>query len=160
MKTLVAFYSLEGNTKYIAEAIAEQLKADLLEIKPKKEYPSKGFQKYFWGGKSVLFNEYPELINQNVDLSEYQNIVLGTPVWAGSCSAPLHSFIRRYPFTGKKIALFACHAGGTAEKCFAKLKEELPDNTFVGRKDFVDPLKHKKEDCAKEAAQWAANLQF
>ena len=160
MKTLVVFYSLEGNTKYIAETIAKQLQADLLELKPKKEYPSQGFKKFFWGGKSVIFKECPELLNQRTDLSAYQNIVIGTPIWAGTYSAPVHSFLEQNHFENKKVALFACHGGGGAEKCFARLKKELDNNVFVGEKTFLDPLKHDREKNAMDAVQWSMTLDF
>jgi len=160
MRTLVVFYSLEGNTKYIAETVAEQLHADLLELKPKKEYPTRGFQKFFRGGKSAIFRECPELINRNTDVSVYQNILIGTPVWAGTYSAPVNSFLKQNHFEDKKVALFACYAGGGAEKCFHQLKKELANNTFVGEKAFLDPLKHDKEENARDAAQWSLSLPF
>jgi flavodoxin len=163
MKTLVAFYSLDGNTRYIAETIAKQLHADLLEIKPKKEYPSQGFMKYFLGGKSAIFKECPKLTNQNINLSDYQNIIIGTPIWAGSYSAPINSFIKQNKIKNKSIALFACHASNevdAAKKCYVGLKKRLAENTFVGEIDFIDPLKHNKEDDLNKAAKWSASLNF
>lgn len=163
MKTLVVFYSLEGNTRWIAETVAARLQADLLELRPKKEYPSQGFHKYFRGGKSVLFRECPELIPQNTQIDDYQNIVIGTPVWAGSYSPPVRSFLSQNRIQNKKIAFFACHASKSADaagKCFDGLKKELSGNTFVGKADFVDPLKSAKEENAEKAAQWAAGLNF
>ena len=160
MKTLVIFYSLEGNTKYISEIIAKELQADLLELKTKKAFPSEGFKKYVFGGKSVVFKEQPELTNPNIDLSSYENIVIGTPIWAGSYAAPFRTFVNQNKFEGKKVALFACDASGAAEKCFTKLKEALPDNDFVGEIDFVNPLKNNKEESSKKAVQWAKSLNF
>jgi len=158
MKTLVVFYSLEGNTKFIAERIAKELKADLLELKTKKQFPSSGFKKYVWGGKSVVFKELPELTNQGVELDSYGNIVIGTPIWAGTYAAPYNTFVKQYRFSGKKVALFACNLGGGVEKCFKMFKEALPDNEFIGEIDFVDPLKNDKEASAEKAVQWAKNL--
>ena len=160
MKTLVVFYSLEGNTKYISEIIAKELQADLLELKTKKVYPSAGFKKFVWGGKSVVFKEQPELTNKNIDLSAYENIVIGTPIWAGTYAAPLNTFVTQNKFSDKKVALFACNAGGGAEKCFTKLKEALPGNHFVGEVDFIDPLKNGKEESSEKAVQWAKSLSF
>ena len=54
MKSLVIYYSLEGNTKLIADTIKNELNSDVLELRTKKQYPNKGFKKYLCGGKSVI----------------------------------------------------------------------------------------------------------
>jgi len=59
MRSSVVYYSFGGNTRFIAESIAEAVGADLLEIKPKKELSSKGFMKYLWGGRQVVMGEKP-----------------------------------------------------------------------------------------------------
>lgn len=160
MKTLVLFYSLGGNTRYVSEILAKELQADMLELKTKKEYPSSGFQKYFWGGKSVVFKEQPELTNPEIHLEPYEAVVIGTPIWAGTFAAPLNTLVKQHPFTGKKVALFACHAGGGTEKCFQMLQQALPGNTFLGTADFIDPLKEErtKRESAEKAARWAREL--
>ena len=61
MKTLIVYYTLEGNTHYTAKKIASAIGADVLRIKPVKTYPKKGFRKFFWGGKSAVMAETPEL---------------------------------------------------------------------------------------------------
>ena len=160
MKTVVIFYSLEGNTKYLSEIIAKELRADLIELKTKKAYPSEGFKKYFWGGKSVVFREHPKLINENIDLRAYQNIVIGTPIWAGTYVAPFNTFVKQYKFAGKKVALFACHASNNSGKCFKMFKEALTENQFIGETDFVDPINGCKEENYKKAIEWAKSLNF
>lgn len=88
MSTLIVYFSLDGNTKFIAEKIAETINADIIELKTNKKYPTEGFGKYFWGGKSVIFGEKPKLTNNNIDLNLYDAIIIGTPVWAGSFTPP------------------------------------------------------------------------
>ena len=66
-KVLVAFYSLTGNTKFIAEVISEVLKADLLEIKPVKNLNPEGLSKYFWGGMQTVMSSTPELEDIEID---------------------------------------------------------------------------------------------
>lgn len=61
MKKLVVFYSFEGNTKFLAEAIAKGIKADILELKPEKDLKTKGFFKYPLGGVQVVFGKKPKL---------------------------------------------------------------------------------------------------
>lgn len=157
MSTLVVYYSLDGNTQFIAEKVAGTISADIIGLKTGKKYPTEGFWKYFWGGKSVIFGEKPKLINESVDLNRYETIIIGTPVWAGSYTPPVKSFISQYKLEGKRIALFASHGGGGAEKCFAQLKKALPGNTFIGETDYAEPKKSPEESSAK-AVGWAMGL--
>lgn len=157
MSTLVVYFSFDGNTKFIAEKIAETINADIVELKTSKKYPTEGFLKYFWGGKSVVFGEKPKLINGSIDLNRYETIFIGTPVWAGSYTPPIKSFIRQYKIQGKRIALFASHGGNGAEKCFEKLKEALHGNKFIGDTAYVEPKK-APEDSSSKAIKWAADL--
>lgn len=157
MSTLVVYFSFTGNTKFLAETVAETMNADIAGLKTSKKYPSEGFKKYFWGGKSVIFGEKPELINEPIDLNRYDTIIIGTPVWAGSFAPPIKSFISQYKIQGKRIALFASHAGGGAQKCFTKLKKELSGNDIICEIDFVEPKKNREENSSK-AVKWAKSL--
>ena len=60
MKTLIVYYSLEGNTEFAAKTIASALGADMLKLEPVKAYPTSGFKKFFWGGKSAVMEEKPQ----------------------------------------------------------------------------------------------------
>lgn len=145
MRDLVVFYSLEGHTKFIANLICEELNCDLLELEPEKKIPKSGFKKFLWGGKSAIFKEKPILKNQNPDLSQYDTIFIGTPVWAGTYTPPLNTFICDNEIKDKKLAFFICHGGGGASKCISKLKEALKGNEIIGEIDFVNPTNDKGE---------------
>ena len=108
MKTLIVYYTLEGNTHYAAKKIASLLDADVLRIKPVKTYPRKGFRKFLWGGKSAVMAETPELEPYTFDASAYDRIVFGFPVWAGNVTPPLRTFIKENDLSGKRFAAFAC----------------------------------------------------
>jgi flavodoxin len=157
MSALVVYYSLEGNTKFIAKKIAETLKADILMLEPSKKYPTGGFTKYLWGGRSAVMGEEPELINAPADLSKYDTLIIGSPVWAGTFAPPVKTFLSKNKIEGKKIALFVCSGGGGTAKCFTKFKDALKNNTFIGEADFVEPKK-KPEENSKKAQKWAAGL--
>ena len=152
MRNLVVFYSLEGNTRLIAESIAKAINADVLELKTKKKYSDKGFKKYFWGGKSVIFKEKPELLYLDKDINQYDNIFIGTPIWVGTYAPPLNTFLK------KNIGLFACHGGGGATKFFNNIKKEIPNNKFIGEIDFMEPLKNNKEEDVRKAIMWVKEL--
>lgn len=156
MKKLLVYYSLEGNTKFIAETIAGALGADILELRPKKEISANGFMKYFWGGKQVFMKEKPELQFFSKNPAEYDAIIIGTPVWSFTFSAPLNAFFSQVKLSGKKVALFCTHSGGM-KKTLEDMKKKLEGNEFVGECDFVDVLKYKDEN-KKKAMDWAKEL--
>ena len=93
MKTLIVYYSLEGNTKMIAEKLAEKTGADLLEIKSLKEYPKKAPAKFLVGGKDAAFKVCPEIEKPEKNVKEYEAVVIGTPVWDGTIAPPLRSYL-------------------------------------------------------------------
>ena len=155
-KSLVIYYSLEGNTALIAKAIAETLHADLLELQLVKSIPNKGFFKFFWGGKQVMMKERPELQPFSVNPADYDLIVLGSPVWAGSYVPAFRTFFAQSPLKGKQIALFCCY-GGSAGKTFEALKAELPDNTFLGDIGFLNSGK-TPEASVQTAKEWAKSM--
>jgi flavodoxin len=157
MKKIVIFYSLEGNTRLIAENIAKTLEADLLELKPKKEIASKGFTKYFWGGKAAMMKTKPELLPLDKDPQHYDVLFIGTPVWAFTYAPPLNTFFTANSFSGKKIALFCCHSGGKG-KIFEKMKAALQDNQILGEIDFRDPLKNNPDANIQKAKKWSEDI--
>ncbi|GAK54065.1 flavodoxin [Candidatus Moduliflexus flocculans] len=155
-KSLVIYYSLEGNTALIAKAVAETLQADLLELQPVKNIPNKGFFKFFWGGKQVMMKEQPELQPFSLKPAEYDLIVLGTPVWASSYVPAFRTFLAQYPLKDKQVGLFCCYAGNEG-KTIEALKTELSGNIILGNIGFLNPAK-TPEASAKTAKEWAKSL--
>ena len=141
MKTLIVYYSLEGNTQYIAESVAEQLGAHLLRLVPKKAYANKGLAKFFWGGRSALMAEMPELESYDVNLVDYDQIIIGFPVWAGTITPPIRTFVSEHlvELKEKKLACYACQSGAGAEKAFGKLKDLIGVDDFSATAIFIDP---------------------
>lgn len=54
MKSLIVYFSLEGNTEYIAEKLAKDIEAATLKLVPKKTYHTSGFAKFFWGAEKAF----------------------------------------------------------------------------------------------------------
>ncbi len=157
MKILVAFYSFEGNTKFIAEAIAKELKADLLEIKPTKEIRTKGFFKYPIGGAQVVFGFKPKLLPFEKNPEDYDVLFLGTPAWSLSYTPTMRSFLSQVKLSGKKIGLFCCRMTQKG-KTFKIMKKKLKGNEIIGEIDFSQPLIKAKEEDAKTVRKWAKEL--
>jgi len=159
MKTAVIYYSMDGNTKFAAEKIATRLSADVIQITPIKEYPTGKVSKYFWGGKSATFGESPKLEAYDFVQNQYDMVILGTPIWAGTFAPPLRTFIRENKLMGKKIALFACCSGGATEKCFEQLKKETGNSTVLSTLRLIDPLKGNQAEVDKQIVEFCVTLE-
>lgn len=158
MKNLVVYYSLDGNTRFISQAIAGVTNADILELKLKKDDTKlKGFKKYFWGGKQVVTREKPELKPFDKNPRDYDLIFIGTPVWAWRHAPAIETFFSEVNLAGKKIALFCCHEGSKG-KTLEKMENKLSGNEIVGKIDFEQPLQHNKDADSERAKAWANGI--
>ena len=145
MKKAIVYYSLTGNTDFVAKELSKRIGADLLKLEVEKSYPSKGIKKYFWCGKSAVMEETPKL--KKYYFNNYDLIIFGTPVWASNFTPPLRTFINenKDKMTDKKFAVFTCFSGGGALKAIDKLKKILNITKFENELILVDP-KDKRSD--------------
>ena len=114
MKTAIVYYSMSGNTAYVADRLREQLdsEVDLIEIKPVKAFPDSGFKKFLWGGKSAVMAQKPKLQPYTFDAEKYDQIIIGFPVWWYREPSIIDTFMESYDFAGKTIVPF-CTSGGS-----------------------------------------------
>lgn len=130
-KRLVAFFSASGNTRKIAEMIAEAGNADLHEIIPKTAYTKEDLD---WMNKksrsSVEMNDKkfrPEIISTDVDISAYDVIILGFPIWWYVAPTIINTFLETYDFSGKRIVLFATSGGSGFGNTVKELQPSAPN---------------------------------
>lgn len=154
MKKLVVYYSMTGNTDFIAKTIADTIKADLLHLKPLNEPKTKNkFVRFFWSGREACMKTKPELEKYTINPEDYGIIFLGTPVWAFTYAPPLRTFISTHKIKNKKIVLFCCH-GGAKGKTFEALSKDLEGNEIVSRNDFFEPLMRGREKVIHSVMDW------
>ena len=158
-KTLIVYYSLEGNSEYAAAALAEFIEGetDTEHIVPVTEPPKEGFGKFLRGGKSVVFGETPALEELTFKPEEYDNIVFVFPIWAGSYPPAVATYIKDHPVTGKKLYAVACSGGGKGQKAVEKLAAKLPGCTLVSSLNLIEPLKNK-DKTAEHVKAFAAQI--
>lgn len=155
---IIIYYSLEGSTRLIAQTIAQSLDADILELKPLKEINPKGFLKYFWGGRQVVFKEKPKLEFFSKNPLAYEIIIIGTPVWAFTYTPSIRSFLAQIKLRNKKVGLFCCHEGNKG-KTLENLAKELLENIIIGQMDFFNVEKDKEQNIQK-AKDWALSIKI
>ena len=134
-KKLVAYFSATGRTAKVAKLLAEVLGADIHEIQPKMPYTKADLN---WLNKksrsSVEMNNKsirPEMVENNVQIAEYDVIFLGFPIWWYVAPTIINTFLKSADFSGKKIILFATSGGSKFGKTVEELKLSVSADTKI-----------------------------
>lgn len=154
MKSLIVYYSYEGNCEEITKAIKEVTDADVLCVEPKKENKTKSLYRFIWGGMQVYMTKKPELVPYEIDLSKYDTIFIGSPCWFGTYAPPINTFISENEIKGKNIGLFIC-TGGNKRNTFENYEKALEGNKIIGQLELVYPIKNGIEEAKNKAKEWA-----
>lgn len=149
-KTLVAYFSASGVTAKAAESLAAACGGDLYKIKPAVPYTSKDLN---WQDKrsrsSVEMNDpsaRPELADGNLNLTTYDRIFLGFPIWWYTAPRVIQTFLESRDFTGKTIILFATSGGSGLGRIAKDLAPSCPgavirDGQIIRRGTSQEELK-------------------
>lgn len=111
MKTLILYYSYGGNTKKVAEMIHREILSDIAEIEIVKPYIGDYNSVVDQGQKEVHIGFTPEIKPLKVDITSYDRIILGTPVWWYTFAPAVKTFLSRSNLDKKVIYPFATNAG-------------------------------------------------
>ena len=134
-KKLVAYFSASGTTKKTAELLAEAAGADLYEITPKVAYTKANLN---WMDKksrsSVEMNDKkfrPEIEDKDANIAEYDEIILGFPIWWYVAPTIVNTFLEKFDFSGKKVVLFATSGGSGFGNTVKELQPSAPNTEIV-----------------------------
>lgn len=152
-KKLVAYFSASGTTKKVAEMIAETAEADLYEIVPKQPYSKADLN---WMDKksrsSVEMSDKkyrPEITGTDAKIDQYDEIILGFPIWWYVAPTIINTFLESYDFSGKKIVLFATSGGSGFGNTVSELKPSAKDAVIKEGKVFNKAAKQEIEEWVK-----------
>lgn len=127
---LVVYFSATGTTKRAAEKLVAELTADIFEIVPEVPYTSADLD---WMDKnsrsSVEMKDKsfrPKMNGEKVDISQYDEIYIGFPMWWYVAPTIINTFLESYDFSGKTIKLFATSGGSGFGKTVEELKPSAP----------------------------------
>lgn len=162
MKNLIVYYSMNGNTDYVAQKMSSIINADLLRIYPKEAFPDKGFKKFFWGGKSAVMGETPELEEYIFNSDIYDHIIIGTPIWAGTMAPPIRTFIvdNKNKLVTKKISVYCTHSGGGGVKAIRKIKELLGEIPLENTLEVVEPKDKPSDESELKITEFCDKFHF
>lgn len=129
-KVLVVYYSASGNTKRVAEDIAETAGGDLFEITPTEPYTSDDLN--WTNSDSRVSREHDDESLRDVPLTttevenwdDYDTVFIGYPIWWGIAAWPVDNFVKENDFTGKTVIPF-CTAATSGIGDSGNLLEEM-----------------------------------
>ena len=150
----------KGNTRILAEMIAEATGADTFEIKPAKPYPKEYTPATEVAKQEKNDNARPEIVGTMPDVSGYDVVFVGYPIWWGDRPMPCYTFFDKVKLEGKTIAPFCTHEGsglsGTdsniANATKAKVTEALVMKGSVAQ--------NSRDEAKKEVTDWLKKLGY
>ena len=153
MKSLVAFFSASGNTKEVAENLSTAIGGDLFEIEPVEPYTRADLNWTDSNSRSTIECKNPAsrpaIIKSVENLSQYDVIFLGFPIWWYTAPRIINTFLEENDFAGKKIVLFATSGGSGLGNTAEDLRASAPNAEIISGKIFnhydADTLKNWAE---------------
>lgn len=156
-KVAVVYFSATGTTKQVAELIKDETSADIFEIMPKQKYTSEDLN---YGDRNTRAtkeqndeNARPEIENK-IDLSNYDIVYLGYPIWWGNVPKIVLSFMDNTNLDGKTVIPF-CTSGSTGIS--------TSENTLKSYKTNINWISGKRfsnSTTKDEVSNWIKNLNY
>lgn len=144
-----------GTTEYLAGIIQERTGGDFHLIRTQKPYPA-DFDELREQNHSEMDEEYlPPLMESNLDMSQYDMVFIGYPVWAADVPQAVLSFLNEYDLSEKTVIPFCTHDGYGAGNSYSTIREvshaaESPEGLAIEAKDV--------RDAADTVAAWLENV--
>ena len=135
MKNLVVYFSASGVTKNVAENLSKAINSDIYEIQPKEKYTNADLNWMDKKSRSTLEmadkSFRPEMIDDNFDVSSYDTIFLGFPIWWYVAPTIINTFLEKHDLSNKKIILFATSGGSKFGKTVEDLRVSVSASTEI-----------------------------
>jgi flavodoxin len=155
MKTLVVYYSRTGKTRFVAEKVASELKADIEEVVDLKNRSGRfGFLK---AGYDATRGNETKIAKTQKSPSNFELIVVGTPVWNSRPASAISTYLKRTDFAGKKVAIFCTNEGMGEEKAVERTKALISNGDIVGEL-VISKAFENQEETESKISDWCRKL--
>ena len=156
-KKLIIYFSYTGNTRKIANIIKDKLNCDTLELQPVIPYSTDYQTVVDEEQRMEGANHMPEIQEINVDLTSYDTIIIGTPVWWYREAPVIRTFLNKYDLSNKNIYLYATNAGWLG-KTFIELKKLCKGNVISTQNIVFESYSDKLITSTNEIDSWIGNI--
>lgn len=150
---LVAYFSATGNTKTVAEQIADVTGGELYEIEPAEPYTSEDLDYNNDDCRANLeMNDdtaRPEIAGAIENIEQYDTIYLGYPIWWGNAPRIMNTFVETYDLSGKTVVPF-CTSGGNGISTSVDTLQKLAGDGIT----WMEGQRFDRDVSADEISQW------
>lgn len=131
---LIAYFSETGNTEKFANIIHEQIGGDLFKIEPVTPY-LEGDELFDYTKEEQDEDRRPE-IQGTVDMSKYDTVFIGYPIWWGIAAWPVDTFVKANDFNGKTVIPFCTSSSSGLGQSGDLLAEEANGGNWLEGQRF------------------------
>ena len=138
MKKLFIYYSHTGNGELVRKHY-EELGYDIRKVEPKRNLPKSFFMQMMVGGMLAGFKHKAKLKDFNYDIKDYDEIVIGSPIWNGNFCCPINTVLKKINFENKKLTFVLYSGSGTGAKAVKRINKNYKANII----ELQEPKKYK-----------------
>lgn len=146
-KTLVVYYSYTNNVHSIVSELTRQIEADVVRVEPAEKGLDYAANNYAIGSAqiSAIRNNpddpasYPAIDPVNVNLADYDCVIVGAPLWWSNMAAPLQTFLFQHgsEMAGKKIGLIVSSASSGISGVESDAHRLIPGGDFFSQSLWI-----------------------
>ena len=131
---LFIYYSFTGSVDSIASKLKEQ-GYDLRRVIEKKKMPKSFFFSVLIGGFRAGMKQKGKLIDYNSDVSQYDEIVIGSPIWNGRFPPAINSVLALTELKDKKVTFVFSSGSGEGAKAKEWIEKNMPNASIIFLKE-------------------------
>ena len=167
-KTLVVYYSYTNNVNSIIDELTKQIEADVVRIEPAEKGLDYAANNYAIGSAQIAAirnnpndaASYPAIDPVELNLADYDCIIIGAPLWWSQMAAPLQTFLFHNgpAMAGKKIGLIVSSASSGISGVESDAKRLIPGGDFLSLSLWI--RSSQTSNSATLIQQWLKDINY
>lgn len=167
-KTLVVYYSYTNNVHSIVTELTKQIEADVVRIEPAEKGLDYAANNYALGSALISAirsnpndaSSYPAIDPVDVNLDEYDCIIIGAPLWWSNMAAPLQTYLFKNGnvMAGKKIGLIVSSASSGISGVESDAKRLIPEGDFISPSLWI--RSSQTSNAATMISEWLITINY
>jgi len=159
MKSVVIYYTFEGNTRYVAEKIAARLGADILELVIRDDTPPRKRRSIFRKRKRRASVDSTRLSSYQFNPAKYNTAILCIPVWSSGITSLIRTFLKENRLQGMKIGCVFCTSGVNLITDFTDIGSMFGISDPTAELTLIDPMSWPVQELDENIKDFCQKIQ-